>query len=115
MDCQIYSDAPTTSETSVLGAPITITTTIDPIPSALCGNMELEITQGVDEDPFPSDFMVLDGYTLTVTPTLPTHAGTYELNLKVKSDNGDNTLEETMQSTVTILPCVITDFDTAPG
>ena len=83
MDCQIFSSAPTSSDTSVLGAPIVITTTIDPMPDALCGNMDLIITEGANEDPFPSDFMELDGYTLTVTPTLPTHAGTYELNLKV--------------------------------
>ena len=59
--------------------------------------------------------MVLDGYTLTVTPTLQTHEGTYELNLKVKSDSEANQYEETVQSTVTILPCVITDFSTDSG
>ena len=59
--------------------------------------------------------MVLDGFTLTITPTLQTHVGTYELNLKVESDYEPNTYEPTVQTTVTILPCVITDFSTDSG
>ena len=81
--------APASDSITVLGGSIDITVTIDPVPDELCGTLVLTVTLD-DGSEYPSEFMELNDYTLTVTPTLQEQVDTYVLDLSVEPDNGDN-------------------------
>ena len=106
--------APASDSITVLGGSIDITVTIDPVPDELCGTLVLTVTLD-DGSEYPSEFMELNDYTLTVTPTLQEQVDTYVLDLSVEPDNGDNPYSTSVQSTVDVLDCVIIDFGTDSG
>ena len=114
VDCETSVAVPASDSITVLGGTIDLTTTIDPTPDANCGTLALSATYGVNNDPIP-EFMVQSDYTLTITPTEPTHVGVYELNLQVDPSYVGNPFSYSVSSTITILPCVITDFSTDSG